>query len=62
MIPTPYDAKRDELRELASLLAAAFIRLLASRKAAQDSKNPLDSLDQPSDELAMRTPRRSRRA
>lgn len=48
--------------ELASLFAAGYLRLLVARKTLQDGKNPLDSLDQPSDELAMTTSRRSHRA
>ena len=48
--------------ELAALLAAGYLRLLDTRKGAQDGQNPLDSPEQESDELAMTTSRRPRRA
>jgi len=51
-----------DANELASLFAAGYLRLLAARDAAHDGQNPLDSPEQESDELAMTTPRRRRRA
>jgi len=53
---------KDDSQELAALLAAGYLRLLVARDAAQDGQNPLDSPEQESDELAMTTTRRRRRA
>lgn len=52
----------DRDAELAALLAAGYLRLLVVRNAAQDGQNRLDSPEQESDELAMTTTRRRRRA
>ena len=48
--------------ELATIFAAAYLRLLASRGHDAPGQNPLDSPEQESDELAMTTTRRRRRA
>jgi len=51
-----------DLTELASLLSSGYLRLLASRSQAAARQNLLDSPEQESDELAMTTRRRRRRA
>ena len=51
----------DNLRELARLLAMAYLRLLTAKAVSQDGQNRLDSLGEQSDELAMTNTRRRRR-
>ena len=59
---SPRTVLQTDAHELATLFAAAFLRLLASRVNDSSRQNPLDSPEQESDELAMTTSRRPRRA
>lgn len=48
--PETTERYQDALRLLAQLLSTAYIRLLA--ESLQDGQNPLDSLEEQSDELS----------
>jgi len=59
---SPRTVLQTDAHELATLFAAAFLRLLASRVNDSSRLNRLDSPEQKSDELPMTTTRRRHRA
>ena len=62
MIPTSQDIERDELAELASLFAGAYIRLLLSRGADTTRQKPLDVAGDNEAPLSERVSRRTKLA
>ena len=59
---SPRTVLQTDANELATLFAAAYLRLLASRVNDSSRLNRLDSPEQKSDELPMTTTRRRHRA